>query len=602
MLGPIRQVGAAICAAFLAASAYSQVPTAGLIAFYPLDGNGNDAGGNQLHGTATDVVPTVNRAGQANAALEFNGTTAYIDCGNPLAFNFEGSFTIAAWVKTYGNQVNKYVVAKYDYPNSNRSYGLGTSGNTFVYGFVMGEGPGYVDGSGGASLNDGLWHAIALVYDVTAGISLFIDGVNVRQVAAPGLPPFVNSVPLMIGRTFSGQPFQGAIDDVRLYNRALSNAEISQLGPPPEIRIIVQPNEYFSAPGGKVSLRVGATTVGTSEPVTYQWFRNGVAIADATNATLAVTSSQPREDLYRADARAGALVESSREVKVTFASPADAKLLAHYSFDNDGAETIVDSSGNFPGVPTNVEHAAGRVGRYSLRFNGASSSSSVRIPYPASPLDLAGTPYTIAWWMKVETNVIQQILWMGEGADNVGGYGFSVSASAFGWVHNTGSDPTFNASFRILTNWQHVAMVWDGFNRTLYTNAVVQARFATTNAIVSERNDDLFLGSRNGTNAFFRGLLDDLRIYNYALAGDEIFQLAQAQAGIGLSITLRSNDLLLSWPFVDASFNYRVEYVSTLGAGETWTPVSGITQRTGDTFSISQPIPTSARFYRLRRL
>jgi len=55
---------------------------------------------------------------------------------------------------------------------------------------------------------------------------LYEDGLLAGTRAVTGFPPFTNSVPLTIGRASSGQGFAGAIDDVRIYARALSAAEI----------------------------------------------------------------------------------------------------------------------------------------------------------------------------------------------------------------------------------------------------------------------------------------------------------------------------------------------------------------------------------------
>ena len=591
-----------VSAVIISSAAFAQIPTDGLVAFYPLDGNANDTSGNQLNGTAFSVTATTNRFGQADAALLFDGENSYIDCGNPAAFNFEGSFTISAWVKANGSQVNKYIVAKYDFPNSTHSYGLGTA-NGIPYGFVLGEGPGYTDLFANVALAD-QWRSLTFVYDKTNGVRLYVDGVNRAQAGGAGLPAFVNSVPLTIGRTFSGQPFGGVIDDVRLYNRALTDAEISTLGPPPELHITTQPNGYYLGLGGRVTLRVTAAVTGTSEPVLYQWFRNGEALLDMTDSTILVTSAEAREDIYKVRVSVGALSEMSNEAKVTFAIPGTSGLLAHYTFENDLAELVVDDTGNYSGVPHGVQYGPGRIGAKSLRLTG--TNSFVQIPYPASPLDLAGTPYTIAWWMKMEfnfSNPTQQILSMADTADNLGGYAFHATSTSFTWTHNAGvTGSAMTGQLRGATNWIHVALVWNGFTRTLYTNGVAATVLATTNAIISERNDDLIIGSRNGASPFFQGYLDDLRFYNYALASDEIAQLKGVETVIALSISRRANDLLFTWPFVDVTYSYRVEYTAELGAGAQWSVASGVPQRTGDTVSLAQPFPSGSRFYRLRRL
>lgn len=201
-----------------------------LVAYYPLNGNARDRSGNRLHGTLFGTDPTEDRHGKKNRALLFDGVSDHIDLGNPPEFNFEGDFTLSVWVKFSEDQVNRYIIAKYDFGpggGSAHSYGLGTAGGTEAYGFVLGDGPDYEDVFGQTALGDGSWHAVSFVFREGLGIELFVDGQSAGFRPVLTYPAFVNDVPLFIGATFSGQNFAGAIDDVRIYNRALSGTEIA---------------------------------------------------------------------------------------------------------------------------------------------------------------------------------------------------------------------------------------------------------------------------------------------------------------------------------------------------------------------------------------
>jgi hypothetical protein len=207
---------------------------AGLVGYYPLNVNARDKSGNNFHGTLYGTTPTTDRFGNSSGALFFNGSTDRIVCGNPAAFNFTNNFTLNAWVKVNGAQFNEYVVAKFNFDvntwtGSPNSYGLGINGNTDPYGFVGGN-SGYTDLMGGVNLNDGQWHFLSMVYHCSQQtLRLYLDSNLLGARLAGALPPFVNSVPLTIGGAFSGQAFGGAIDDVRIYNRALSEEEITLL-------------------------------------------------------------------------------------------------------------------------------------------------------------------------------------------------------------------------------------------------------------------------------------------------------------------------------------------------------------------------------------
>ena len=78
------------------------------------------------------------------------------------------------------------------------------------------------------NLNDGLWHHLTLTYD-SHSLRLYLDGILIQQGFTGAFPPFVNSVPLHIGGTASGQGFKGSIDSVRIYNRFFSPEEVAAL-------------------------------------------------------------------------------------------------------------------------------------------------------------------------------------------------------------------------------------------------------------------------------------------------------------------------------------------------------------------------------------
>ncbi len=85
--------------------------------------------------------------------------------------------------------------------------------------------------SKGPSLNDGQWHFVAISRDtINSVVTWWVDGVSVGTQTSANSSAYTISAPVYIG-SYSGtsQFFPGAIDDVGIYNRALSAAEIQQL-------------------------------------------------------------------------------------------------------------------------------------------------------------------------------------------------------------------------------------------------------------------------------------------------------------------------------------------------------------------------------------
>jgi hypothetical protein len=162
------------------------------------------------------------------------------------------------------------------------------------------------DLSGSRSINDGQWHHVAGVYDGT-NMFLYVDGTLDVSMPATGLIP-QNSDPVAIGANVQayvppcgcnepGYFFNGLIDEVSIYNRALTaqeiqaiyNAGISGKCPLGAPGIIFQPTNQTVALGGTAIFNVLA---GGAGPLSYQWNFNGTNIDGETNAVLTLTDVQ----------------------------------------------------------------------------------------------------------------------------------------------------------------------------------------------------------------------------------------------------------------------------------------------------------------------
>ncbi len=240
----VQLVGVAAMLCLLQERAAGAV-TYGPVAQYQLDGNGNDSSGNNHNGTVVGAIPTQDRSGNPDGAMLFNGTSSYIDVPNAPDLNPTTALTITAWFKA--NSISQWpaIVKKSD---------LGSDGWTATGGYTMEIATVYgtphvsfsavIDGSTSYAYEPiltGKWYFMAATYDGTT-ISTYIGsggaGVLVPDsISAPGsiLP---SASDLNIGRDpshpFQDRYFDGAIDDVRIYNRALSAGEINQIYNVPE--------------------------------------------------------------------------------------------------------------------------------------------------------------------------------------------------------------------------------------------------------------------------------------------------------------------------------------------------------------------------------
>lgn len=205
---------------------------AGLVAHYPFEGNGINTSGFAPAGNGILVGDPAYQAGVFGRAIQLDGD--YVRCGNGSLFNLTKQLTVAAWIKVK-NFDKKYqtIISKGD--NSWRLARAGDSGSIeFACNATaatkwdgVGEVPWAVTGT--STVNDGKWHHIAGVFDGSA-LYLYIDGI-LESAKAAGNSVEVSNYEVYIGENgqVPGREWNGLIDDVRIYNYALSQAEVVSL-------------------------------------------------------------------------------------------------------------------------------------------------------------------------------------------------------------------------------------------------------------------------------------------------------------------------------------------------------------------------------------
>ena len=136
------------------------------------------------------------------------------------------SLSVAAWVKTGQSATHGWVAAQGD------NYGLVVnrevdSDDVFFYYYNGATWPSV--SSGDVNITDGQWHHIAATYTAGGSMKVYKDGVEVGSETISGSISYALGNGFTIGTMQGGRRFQGTIDDVRVYNRALSGAEIVKL-------------------------------------------------------------------------------------------------------------------------------------------------------------------------------------------------------------------------------------------------------------------------------------------------------------------------------------------------------------------------------------
>jgi hypothetical protein len=213
-------------------AANSQIPTNGLVAYYPFNGNANDSSGNGNNGSVYNISSDSDRFGQAGKSFHFNGVNSIVTINDSTLFNFgTNDFSISLWTRTSVEQPGIYLISKYALPDGSPGYGVGTGDFTDPYAFLTIQSGTSRDVRGAIPFNDGMWHNIICVWQRNGRLTIFFDGNNLASTDISSYSNGVvqNNAKLNIGGRANYPQFNGDIDDIRIYNRALNVTEIGSL-------------------------------------------------------------------------------------------------------------------------------------------------------------------------------------------------------------------------------------------------------------------------------------------------------------------------------------------------------------------------------------
>ena len=432
-----------------AINAHSQIPANGLVAYYPFNSSAKDSSGNGNNGTVYGASLTTDRFGNLNSAYNFNGTSNYMDCGNGSSLQIANDITIAAWIKSgFSNDESPEVASK---------YGTNSAGwvlSTFPDSTASFEGRDGVDyrRSGRSPKLNGSWHF--LVGQRSGSVwKIFVDGILSNQTDVGTTGSMVASNNLQIGcQSGIGQRFfKGAIDDIRIYNRALS---------PTEIQSVYHEGGWASAP-----------TTG---------------------------------------------------------------LVAWYPFNGNAK----DSSGN-----GNNGTAVGSITWGKDRFDGADraavfngTTSYVNVD-SSSTLAISGD-ITVSAWVKADTMTSGSCIVEKYYRNTLSDHGWLLQADGSGKAFFEGRDGsgggnTIKSGFGAEVDnnkWHHVVGQRAGSVWKIYVDTVLSNQFNASSTGSINSGGPLAIGAYLNTtpvNGVWKGSMDDIRIYNRALNGQEIFSLYQ---------------------------------------------------------------------------
>jgi fibronectin type 3 domain-containing protein len=514
----VPAIGVALLTLVLAAPALAAPPPPGLVAAYAFDeASGTTAVDATGAGNNGVVVGGTWAPGRYGGALSFDGSNDYV--GLPALGTFYNSgFTLEAWVQKATGKNDVGIVGTWtgsgpmlwvDHLASRYHLTLGTSFSSYL--------------DSGRNPIVGQWQHLAATFD-GATARYYVDGVEVASRAFTG--SVGNSTTWRIG-AYGGGPggfFDGKIDEVRVYDRALGAAEIvadrdQPLG-------LADPGAP-TTPGNLTVTGTTSTSVSLSWTASvddtgvtgYNVYADGDFVATAPGTTHTVTGlgcANEHQLEVEATDEAGNLSPRASVNGSTASCEVAPGLVAAYAFEEGSGSVVYDGSGSWRnGTVSGAAWTAGHNGS-GLSLDGVNDHVS---------LGNLGTFYTAgftleAWVRKSTTKQDVAIVgsWAGDGpmlwVDHVAGRHHLTLGSSFSAYLDSGVSPAVGT-------WQHVAATFDGVTARYYVDGVEVAS-RTVSGSVGSSNTWRIGAYGTAPAGFLDGVVDDVRIYNRALSPGEV--------------------------------------------------------------------------------
>jgi hypothetical protein len=529
----------------------------GLLGYWAFDeGSGNtayDSSGNANTGAIVNIEgnPTSWVNGIFGSALHFDNQTQVIVSNSPSLNPFSG-ITISTWLNADYWGTGGYTPRILEKGNSDNQYALFSTSSGQLEFLLPGVSSGVLVVNAPSS---GSWHHVAGTF-TGSSILLYIDGQMAAQQPAFGVLA-ITSDGLAIGNKPSGSVsnmFSGAMDDVRIYGRALSVAEIAQM--------------------------YNTDTVGDGIP--NWWRQRYFGTGSFTNLSSCATcdfDGTGQNNLFKyiagLDPTNPSSVFALNIVMVTTASTVNSGLVAYYPFNGDANDA--SGNGNNGTVVGATFQTNGPNGELALEFAG-NASSYVVVPRSASLEPTDGL--SVAMWCNGVPGEACGYGWgtiLRKASDCQPGYYIRGCNGGTGYVlsgpNPCSGGPSPSAGFLSFTgtNWQHIVGTYsasDGMIKT-YEDGVLINQTPYANQL--SHTGDLYIGGAAvaSDDGGFNGSIYEVRIYNRALSATEVQQLYGSQ-----SITITLPNLLFS-PVL-AGRTYAPQFSTDLVSG-VWLPLTTFT-------------------------
>ena len=538
------------------------VPTNGLVGYWPFNGNANDESVNTNDGTVNGATLTTDRFGNASSAYDFDGVDDYISgtASSSLDVSTTQTLSMSCWINVLtfppynGGQMGAariFSLSDVEGTIVGQQYALAINSEAQIY--WLAHGPAGFENNGGnissSILSNSNWEHLIMTYDGDS-IKFYLNGLLVFskqeidsfQAASNGFLNISSLINLPI------TPFNGQIDDIGIWNRALNQCEISalyhaqQLTPP----VVTLGSDTLSICGATTTLDAGTDPTWAS----YLWNTSettqDISVSNAGLYTIAVTDTNGciGYDTTLVSIIAPTIIASDTVICIgdsvvltacptgngcmELPSNLQNGLVAHYPFcGNANDESGNGNNGTVNGATLTTDRFCNDNSAYSFDGSNYISTPSINLP-----------SFTINVWVKVDVN--------GFGTNRAilsKHYSASTSNSSYilmsnttassiprMYYTNTSSTPYWaDGPVSLDSNWHMLTGTLDGTSLKIYIDGTLMD--TDIGGISKSNTIPLLIGAYHSNSGVitpsYKGVIDEISLWNEVKSETEIQQLYQ---------------------------------------------------------------------------
>lgn len=482
-----------------------------------------------------------NEASRINGISE-NGLkftkNGYVNLGQCFGDNVQNEVTLSAWIKPETTQDNYQGIIMHGGPIDDtyalyinpklKSISFKTSGTTSAW----------LDIRNVDELWDGNWHFLTATYD-GAQKNIYLDGKTIISADASGSIISGEGYNLLIGAgrdiTSPTLLYHGLIDEVRVYNYALDDTEITDLHE--LIDTIAPAITSFEIPSTSKSLNIPIVSFNAIDNKKVSAFYLNEDSATPSADDIGWQSSIPTE--YRFSQRgdnmlyawvkdASGNISNVSESSITIPLPDLSPIFSEYLFEETSGITAIDSKGSNDGSIFNNGTRVHGVSKNALKLNGEAYVNLGQCFGRNVQNEVS-----LSAWIKPDANSkgYQGIIMHGGTNDDTyalyinptsKSIGFKTTGTTSSWVAIDNVDVLWDG------DWHHLAAVYTGSQKIIYLDNKPIITSDASGTIEPGDGYNLLIGAgrdKDTPTLLYNGLIDEVRIYNYALNDSDINEL-----------------------------------------------------------------------------